>query len=210
MSEKKKIIIIEDQPLLNSMMKEILSKEYDVVCTSTSAKDMLMLCDRYKPDLILTDVVTKDNVNGITHGKKIKDIYKNKIKVLTITGIPEISFLNKAKENNLDGLIYKDIDSNSLLSCVSQILNGYTLFPDNYIYNDENERFKELSEKEITILKLLCEGAEREYIAKKMNITSGTLKNYISNILNKLGFDSISKLMVFCVSNGYIVPDLEK
>ena len=43
-----------------------------------------------------------------------------------------------------------------------------------------------------------------------MNITAGTLKNYISNILNKLEFDSISKLMVFCVSNGYIVPDLDK
>lgn len=210
MSEKEKIIIIEDQPLLNSMMKEILSKEYNVICASTSAKDMLMLCDRYKPDIILTDVVTKDNANGITYGKKIKDIYGNKIKVLAITGIPEISFLNKAKENNLDGLIYKDIDSNSLLSSVSQILNGYTLFPDNYIYTEENERFKDLSEKEITILKLLCEGAERNYIAKRMNITAGTLKNYISNILNKLEFDSISKLMVFCVSNGYIVPDLEK
>ena len=53
MPEKEKIIIIEDQPLLNSMMKEILSKEYNVICTSTSAKDMLILCDRYKPDMIL-------------------------------------------------------------------------------------------------------------------------------------------------------------
>ena len=59
-------------------------------------------------------------------------------------------------------------------------------------------------------MKLLCEGADRDYIAKEINITSGTLKNYISNILNKLGFDSVSKLMVFCVSNGYIIPDLEK
>ena len=142
MSEKEKIIIIEDQPLLNSMMKEILSKEYNVICTSTSAKDMLILCDRYKPDMILTDVVTKDNVNGITYGKKVKDIYGNKIKVLAITGIPEISFLNKAKENNLDGLIYKDIDSNSLLSSVSQILNGYTLFPDNYIYTEKMKDLK--------------------------------------------------------------------
>ena len=210
MPEKKKIIIIEDQPLLNSMMKEILSKEYNIVCTSISAKDMVTLCDKYKPDLVLTDVVTKDNANGIIYGRKVKDKYGNKIKVLAITGIPEISFLNNAKDNNLDGLIYKDIDSNTLLSSVSQILNGYTLFPDNYIYNDDNEKFKDLSKKEIKILKLLCDGAEREYIAKKMNITSGTLKNYISNILNKLGFDSISKLMVFCVGNGYIVPELEK
>ena len=210
MSNRKKIIIIEDQPLLNSMMKDILSREYDVVYTCTSAKNMLANCDKYKPDLIITDVVTKDNVNGIIYGKEVKEKYGKNIKVLAITGIPEISFLNMAKESGLDGLIYKDINTDSLISSVNQVLNGYTLFPNNYIYNDDNERFKTLSPKEIKILKLLCEGADRDYIAKQINITSGTLKNYISNILNKLGFDSISKLMVFCVSNGYIIPDLEK
>ena len=78
MPEKKKIIIIEDQPLLNSMMKEILSKDFNIVGTSTSAKDMLQLCDRYKPDLVLTDVVTKDNVNGISYSRKVKEKYKQR------------------------------------------------------------------------------------------------------------------------------------
>ena len=209
MSDRKKIIIIEDQPLLNSMMRDVLSKEYDVVYTCTCAKNMLMLCDKYKPDLVLTDVVTKDNANGIMFGKKVKDKYGNSIKVLAITGIPEISFLDTAKENKLDGLIYKDIDSDALLTSVSQILKGYTLFPDNYFYNDDNERFKTLSEKETKILKLLCEGVNRDYVAKEMGITSGTLKNYISTILTKMGFDNVSKLTVFCVSNGYIVPDMQ-
>lgn len=209
MSNKKKIIIIEDQPLLNSMMKDILSKEYDIVYTCTCAKNMLALCDKYKPDLILTDVVTKDNINGIIYGKKVKEKYGKDIKVLAITGIPEISFLDTAKESKLDGLIYKDIDSDTLLTSVSQILKGYTLFPDNYSYNDDNERFKTLSEKEIKILKLLCEGADRDYIAKKINITPGTLKNYISTILTKMDFDNVSKLTVFCVSSGYIIPDFQ-
>lgn len=210
MLEKKKIMIIEDQPLLNSMMQKILSNDYDIVATSTSAKDMVNLCSKHMPNLILTDIVTKDGANGLQYGKQIKEKYGNKVKVLAITGVPEISFLDIAKKNNLDGLIYKDIDANSLISSVNQILNGYTLFPDNYIYNEDNEKLKDLSSKELKILKLLCEGVEREYIAKEVNITPGTLKNYISNILTKMGFDNISKLTVFCVSNGYIVPDLEK
>lgn len=210
MNTKKKIIIIEDMPLLNSMMQKTLSPFYDIVATSTNAKDMQKLCDKYNPDLVLTDVVTLNGANGIQNGKKIKEIYKNTIKVLAITGIPEISFLKEAKEAGLDGLIYKDIDSESLITSVSQILQGYTLFPDNYIYNEDNEKLKTLTDKELKILKLLCDGAEREYIANEMNITLGTLKNYISNILTKMNFDSISKLTMFCVSNGYIVPDLEK
>ena len=203
-------MIIEDQALLNNMMQKILSNDYDIVCTCTSAKNMMDLYKKYTPDLILTDVVTKDGANGIDYSKELKEKYGKKVKILAITGVPDITFLENAKKNNLDGLIYKDIDSDSLLTSINQILNGYTLFPDNYIYTDENEQLKKLSSKEIRILKLLCEAIDREDIAKELNITSGTLKNYITNILDKMGFDSISKLAMFCVSNGYIVPNIKK
>ena len=135
---KKKIMIIEDQALLNNMIQKLLSNDYEVVCSSTSAKDMMTLYKKYTPDLILTDVVTKDGANGIEYSKEIKEKYDKKVKILAITGVPEITFLDKAKKYNLDGLVYKDIDSESLLASINQILNGYTLFPDNYIYNNEN------------------------------------------------------------------------
>ena len=207
---KNKIMIIEDQALLNNMLKVVLSNEYDIVCTCTSAKDMMNNYEKFTPDLILTDVVTKDNANGIEYAKHVKEKYGNKVKILAITGIPEITFLNKAKEYNLDGLIYKDIDSDSLLFSIKEVLKGYTLFPNNYIYTEENEKFKSLSNKEIKIIKYLCEAKDREEIAKELNITSGTLKNYITNILTKLDFDSISKLTIFCLSNGYIIPNQKK
>lgn len=210
MSIKKKIMLIEDQTLLNNMLQKVLSNDYDIVCSCTSAKDMLTLYQKYTPDLILTDVVTKDGANGIEYSKEVKEKYGNKVKILAITGVPDITFLDNAKKYNLDGLIYKDIDTNALLTSIKQILNGYTLFPDNYIYNKENEKFKNLSSKEVKIIKLLCEAMDREDIAKELNITSGTLKNYITNILNKMEFDSISKLTIFCVSNGYIVPTIKK
>ena len=206
MISKKKIMIIEDQALLNNMIKKTLSNDYDIVCTCACAKDMMSLYEKYIPDLILTDVVTMDGANGIEYAKDLKEKYGNKVKILAITGVPEITFLNMAKEYNLDGLIYKDIDSELLLLSISQVLKGYTLFPDNYIYNEENEKFKKLSDKEIKIIKYLCEAKDREEIADSLNITLGTLKNYITNILTKLEFDSISKLTIFCLSNGYIVP----
>lgn len=207
---KKKIMIIEDQALLNNMMQKTLSNDYDIVCTCTSAKDMMNLYEKYTPDLILTDVITKDGANGIDYAKEVKEKFGKKVKILAITGVPDITFLDNAKKYNLDGLIYKDIDSGSLLTSINQILSGYTLFPDNYIYNEENEKLKNLSSKEIKIIKLLCEAKDREDIANELNITSGTLKNYITNILNKMEFDSISKLTIFCISNGYIVPDIKR
>ena len=62
-------------------------------------------------------------------------------------------------------------------------------------------------DKEIKIIRCICEAKDRNEIAEELNITLGTLKNYISNILTKLEFDNITKLTIFCLSNGYIVPN---
>ena len=207
METKRKILIVEDQPLLNNMLRDALSENFNVVATCTSANDMLPLCDKKKPDVVLTDVLTGNGANGIECGKLVKEKYGNKIKVLAITGIPEISFLNKAKEANLDGLIYKDIDTNTLLLSINQVLNGYNLFPGNYITTEKKIDFADLNDKEMKILLMLCDGKERKEIASEVGITLGTLKNYISNILTKANFDSISKITLFCVSNGYIIPN---
>ena len=210
MTNRYKIMIIEDQALLNNMIKKTFEEYYDVVCTCSCAKDMMSLYKKYTPDLILTDVVTLNGANGIEYARDVKEKYGNKVKILAITGIPEITFLNMARSYNLDGLIYKDIDSESLLFSIREVLKGYTLFPGNYVYNKENEKFKNLSSKEIKIIKYLCEARDRDEIAEELNITLGTLKNYITNILTKLEFDSISKLTIFCLSNGYIVPNQKK
>ncbi len=207
MSCSKKIVIVEDQIILNDMLKNTISNTYNVVATSDDASELIKLCDLYKPDLILTDICTKNNSSGIINGKKVKDKYGNKIKVLAMTGVPDITFLNETKKANLDGFIYKNISSESLINSIEQILNGYKLFPDNVIYNTV-DCLKNLTNKELEILKLLCSGNSREEIADCLNIAIGTLKNHISSILNKTGFDSISKLLVFCIGNGYIVPNM--
>ena len=122
--QNKKIIIIEDQLILNDMLKKTLEKSFEVVATSDDAKDMLNLCDKYKPDLILTDICTKNNSSGIKNGKLVKEKYKDNIKVLVITGVPQITFLKEAKQANLDGFLYKNIDSNTLITSINQVLKG--------------------------------------------------------------------------------------
>ncbi len=206
--ENKKIIIIEDQLILNDMLKKILEESFDIVATSDNAKDMLNLCNKYKPDLVLTDICTKNNSSGIKNGKLVKEKYKENIKVLVITGVPEITFIKEAKENNLDGFLYKNIDSNTLITSIKQIINGYKLFPENNLKKDDEINFNKLTEKELEILTLLCSGIDREDIAEQLNITLGTLKNHISSILNKLNFESVSKLLVYCIGNRYVIPKL--
>lgn len=200
---KKKIIIIEDQQILNEMLKNTLSDTFEVVATSTNAKDMLKLCNEFEPDIVLTDILTANNENGITNGAKVKEKYKNKIKVIALTGVPDITFLEKAKEAKIDAFLYKNITSNELINSLEKVLKGNKVYLDNKDVNECNILNK-LTKKELKILTLLCEGMDREDIAFNLDITMGTLKNHISSILNKLEFESVSKLLIYCISNGYI------
>lgn len=202
-----KIIIIEDQLIVNALFKDKLSSKYEIVATSDDASKMYELAKTYKPDLILTDVVTKDNNSGLLYGKEVKE--KLDVKVLAMTAMSEVTFLKLAKEGNLDGLIYKNVSIEELFEAIDRVLNGDKVFSD-IVYNKNNEDFNKLTKQELKILTMLCSGLEREAIAKELNITTGTLKNHISSILNKMEFDSITKLLVYCVKNGYIIPSEEQ
>lgn len=201
-----KIVIIEDQLIVNALFKDKLSSKYEIVATSDDASKMYELAKTYMPDLILTDVVTKDNNSGLLYGKEVKE--KLNVKILAMTAMSEVTFLKQAKEGNLDGLIYKNVSIDELFDAIDHILNGDKVFPD-ITYNKDNEDFNKLTKQELKVLTMLCSGLEREAIAKELNITTGTLKNHISSILNKMEFDSITKLLVYCVKNGYIIPSEE-
>lgn len=201
---KPKIIIFEDQGLLRNLIKTCLEKDFDVLKVDDDAKMMEEYVKLYNPDIILTDICTKNNNNGILYAKKIKEKNSN-IKIVAMTGFPEINFLQSAYDASLDGFIYKDIDNNELISTLKMVLNGQRIFPFNNKDNTDASILKTLSNKELEILKLFCSGLDRDDIISKLNISYNTLKNHISNILRKTDYDSISKLVVFCVRNNYII-----
>ena len=127
-----------------------------------------------------------------------------------MTGVPEINFVNKSKENNIDGFIYKNISKENLINTIEQVLGGYSIFPKGASVKKDSTFLEDLTEKELKILTLSCEGAERGEIAEILQISSGTLKNHISSILKKTDFPNMPKLSIYCVANDYIVPNLKE
>lgn len=206
-----KIVLIEDHIMLRDMMKENIerSTNHTIVGVSSDAKDSIKLCESLNPDLVLMDICTENDSSGIVYGGKIKDKFPN-IKVILMTGVPEINFVSKAKENNIDCFIYKNISKDILLNTIEQILGGYSIFPKSASVKKESTFLEDLTEKELKILTLYCEGLEREEIAEVLQISSGTLKNHISSILKKTDFPNMPKLSIYCVANDYIVPNLKE
>ena len=97
------IIVIDDHQMLRDMISETLNSQDDlnVVATAGNAKDSLELCKKSNPDLVLMDVCTENNSNGIAYSKLLKKQFP-KVKVIIMTGVLDLNFINDAKEAGID------------------------------------------------------------------------------------------------------------
>ena len=204
------IIVIDDHQMLRDMISETLNSKDDlnVVATSGNAKDSLELCKKLNPDLVLMDVCTENNSNGIAYSKLLKKQFPN-VKVIIMTGILDLNFINDAKEAGVDSFIYKNISKDSLIMTIKNTLDGYSMYP-----NDKNNLSKDnilsnLTDAELKVLTLYCKLLDRDEVANKLGISTRTVKSYISSIYSKTGYNNLAKLSIFCVSSGLIVPNLE-
>lgn len=207
-----KIIVIDDHILLRDMIVDTLNAEDDleVVGLSDDAKDALELCKKLCPDVLLMDICTANNSNGIFFAKTIKENFSN-IRIIIMTGVLDVNFVNEAKEAGIESFIYKSISKDSLISTVKNTANGYSIYPNSiYKKNFHNSFLSKLTDKEMQILKLYCKLLDKDEIAETLAISPRTLKSHIHSIYEKTGFNNLSKLAIYCVSNGLIVSNLDQ
>ena len=200
----KKIIVVEDQGILRDSISYQLDKnEYEVIEKLADANLAYDVCKRHTPDLVLMDIYTEGGNSGLEAAAKIKKDFPN-IKVIIMTGLPEVSSIKKAKEANVDSFIYKNTSGSELLSIISSTLNGYHIFP-----QEQNNQFSDfqLTKRELEILQLICNGLDQKEISDKLCLSINTIKTHIASLLSKTGFDSVHKLAIFAVSKGYILTN---
>ena len=206
------IIIIDDHTVLKDTLSDLLNglQDFNVVATGSDAKDSVSLCEQYNPDVVLMDVCTANNSSGITYGGIIKKTFP-KTKVIAMTGMLDITFIKEARNVNIDSFIYKNISKEDLIASIRHTLNGYSIYPDKRINpTTEKNILKDLTDKEMEILSAYCKLLDRDLVAEKLDISKSTLKTYVASIYQKTGFDNLTKLAIYCVSNGYIVTTLDE
>lgn len=207
-----KIIVIDDHILLRDMIVDTLNNEknFNVVGISNDAKDAPELCAKSNPDVLLMDICTANNSNGIAFAKIVKENHPN-IKIIIMTGILDVSFINEAKQIGIESFIYKNISKDSLVSTIKNTANGYSIYPNsNRKENTSDSILSELTDKEMQILKLYCRLLDKDAVAEALSISPRTLKSHIHSIYDKTGFNNLAKLAIYCVSNGFIVSNLDE
>ena len=92
-----------------------------------------------------------------------------------------------------------------LFHVIRNTMKGFDIYSNSSDRQPFTARF---SEKEIAVIRMVCQGMERDEMAKELKVSESMIKQYVTSILNKTGFDSISKFAIYAVGQGLVAPDL--
>jgi DNA-binding NarL/FixJ family response regulator len=201
-----KILLVEDQTVVRDSLAKLLDGQEDmqVVAQTGSAAEAYELCNRHFPDLALMDVMTEMGASGISAAEELRANFPS-LKIIIMTGMPEITFIDSAKKAGVNSFLYKNVNSEEMLSAIRTTMSGYSIFP-NAVPATMPGGFS-FSDTELSIVRLVCEAKSRIEIAKELAMSESSVKAAISSILNKTGYDSIMKFALYAVANGYIIPN---
>lgn len=201
-----KLLIIDDHESLRDSFRSCFEAtgEYTIVAESSDARFALMLCEKHRPDLVLLDVCTDGGSSGLVAAREIKAAYP-KIKLIVMSGFDEISYAPRAKEAGADAFVYKSKNMAFFLSVAKEVLQGKTYFPEPKTIPTASGD-SPLTDRELEILRLVCQYKSRREIADELFISENTVKFHIGNMLQKTGCRSVAELAINMISNGYINP----
>ncbi|MDP4181928.1 MAG: response regulator transcription factor [Bacillota bacterium] len=219
---KIKVMIVDDQRLMRDGLKTILDLEKDisVIHLAENGKDALDKIPLEAPDVVLMDI-RMPIMNGVECTLAIKEKYPQ-IKVLILTTFDDDEYIIDALRNGAVGYILKDLSSEKLVNCIRDVYAGnsimqpeiaakvISMITNNKIVTEANGSvlkhtgIDEFTEREIAVLKLVGKGLSNLEIAKKLYITEGTVKNYISSLYSKTDTSERSKLIMFALENKYV------
>nr|WP_154958767.1 response regulator transcription factor [Paenibacillus xylanexedens] len=178
-----RIVIAEDQRMMLGALSSLLNLEEDmeVVGQASNGQEALALVQQHTPDICLMDIEMPVK-SGLEAAEELKGM---NCKVIILTTFARTGYFERALKGGVRGYLLKDSPIEELAEAIRQVMNGRRIFAPDLVdeaYVEENP----LTEREHAVLGLMADGKNTKEIAGHLFITTGTVRNYISIILNKL------------------------
>ncbi|MGD1823663.1 MAG: response regulator transcription factor [Pleomorphochaeta sp.] len=218
---KIKTIIADDQTLIRDGLASLLNinEEIEIVATASNGNEAINLAKKHNPDIILMDI-RMPVMDGITALKKIKETNKN-IHIIMLTTFDDDEYIIKSLKIGADGYLLKDIPTEDLVRAIKQVKYGTFQATNSIISrlskilinsNKEDkspniqllrECYQSLNKKEQQIFECLGEGKTNKEIASNLNLSEGTIKNYMTNILATFDTRDRTQLALLAYKLGF-------
>ncbi len=204
-----KLVIADDDELIRESLKIILSydKEIEVIDTFENGKDLVEFLFKNDIDIALVDV-RMPLVNGV---KATLEISKNtNTKVIILTTFDEDEYIREGIKNGAKGYLLKNTKPDKIIETIKLVNNGIAVIQEEILNKLSNnlisstnkkERIEEriFTERELEVMKAVAEGLSNKEISKKLYISEGTVKNYITSILQKTNLTHRTQIAIYYI-----------
>ncbi len=178
-----RIVIAEDQQMMLGALGSLLNLEEDmeVVGKSSNGEEAIALVHKLQPDICIMDIEMPIK-SGLDAAEELKD---QGCKFIILTTFARAGYFQRAIKAGVSGYLLKDSPSEELAKTIRSVMAGKRVYAPELMddfYSEENP----LTEREKEVLELVAHGKNTNEIADELCIKSGTVRNYISTILDKL------------------------
>ncbi|KAB2334554.1 response regulator transcription factor [Cytobacillus depressus] len=215
-----KVMIVDDQPLIREGLGSLLNlrEGIEVIGSAVDGADALKKALALMPDIVLMDI-RMPNVNGVEGTRRLRE-KAPQIKVLMLTTFSDSEYIFDALEEGASGYLLKDMSTDTIVQAILTVHHGGVVLPKDFttdvltelrMRQMKEERssdhlppssLSELTSRELEVLRLLGQGLNNKEIADRLFITEGTVKNHVSNIIQKLELRDRTQAAIFAVRYG--------
>lgn len=213
-----KVLIADDQELIRQSLSIVLNTKEGIEVTDTVAngQEVIASVRKNRPDVILMDI-RMPKMDGVQCTKIIKGNY-SEIKIIILTTFDDDEYVYNALKWGASGYLLKGVSMDGLTNAIRTVVySGQAMInPDiatkvvrlfsqmakaDYVVDVDQKRTENLTKTEWKIINEVGRGSSNKEIAENLNLSEGTVRNYLSGILNKLEFRDRTQLAIWAVQN---------
>ena len=200
-----RIVIIDDDKLVALSLKTILEStgKVEILAIGNSGEEAIELCREYRPEVMLMDI-RMNGMSGLEAGEKILGTDSD-AKILYLTTFSDDEYIVRAINLGAKGYILKQ-DYEGIAPALEAVVRGQSVFGKKVIDRipallgtgkDFDDARYGLSEKEAELIELIAQGMNNKEISAEIYLSEGTVRNYISELLEKLELRDRTQLAVY-------------
>ena len=210
MSEKIKVMLVDDEQLIRSGLKIMLETypDIEVIHQAGNGREAFECCKKEVPDVVLMDIRMPVST-GIEVTKLIKEAYPE-VKIVMVTTFQDTEYIVEAMQYGASGYLLKDSSYEAIYDGIKVALSGKVVMdatvseklvmqpkaPASSMEKTDISSFG-LTEREIELIRFVSQGLNNKEISEALFLSEGTVKNNISTILSKLALRDRTQLVIF-------------
>lgn len=206
-----RVLIVDDHTIVREGLRTLLAEEaeIEVVGEAANGLEALGLVAMHQPQVVLMDLVMA-GIDGIETTRRIRQM-NTPCQVLVLTSFGDDQRVRDAVQAGAIGYLLKDVLKADLLRAIHAAARGEpTLHPEAQRVLIRQTRtpaapFRDLTERELDVLRLIGQGKSNREIATTLHLTEGTVKGYVSTILAKLQVEDRTQAALYAVRHGLVI-----